>query len=685
VKARTATITGWVLAAIAAIVGVLTIVVWATGSSSFPWTLAILLGGLPLTFSLIGALIIWKRPDNRLGWLFAVGGAATVVTTFGQTYADRALASDPGSSAGRAAAWIVDLSDPLSLGLMTIFLFLLFPAGRLESRSARWVAIVAIVGIGLAMVGALVEPSLQSYGDSEAPFAPAIPASISETLLGLGFSLMVLALLASVVLLVRKLRRAAGRERDQLRLLVWAAVLATVLLLPALLLPDDAPDSLRNVLYLFGGLGFLLIPISVGVAILRHGLLDIDLVIKRALVIALLGGFITAVYVGLVVGIGAVVGSGGNTVLSAIAAAVVAIAFQPVRRWAQRLADRLVYGERATPYEVMHEFSERVAGSYGTEDVLPRMAAILGQGTGAERAQVWLRIGSELRPMAAWPEEARRSGSIRISGSELPEMADVSHAVPVRDRDELLGALSVTKAVSDRVTPTEERLVGDLALQAGLVLRNVRLLEDLRASRGRLVAAQDAERRRLERNIHDGAQQQLVALAVKAKLVDAMVERDVEKAREILGQIQAETHEALESLRDLARGIYPPLLADKGLPAALEAQARRAPMPVAIAADGVERYPQEVEATTYFCVLEALQNASKYAEASSVTITLRASDAGLTFEVADDGRGFDPASTPWGSGLQNITDRLEAIGGTLEIRSEAGAGTRLVGLLPISS
>jgi signal transduction histidine kinase len=255
--------------------------------------------------------------------------------------------------------------------------------------------------------------------------------------------------------------------------------------------------------------------------------------------------------------------------------------------------------------------------------------------------------------------------------------------VPVRHRDELLGALSITKAPSDPVSPTEEKLVGDLALQAGLVLRNVRLVEDLRASRGRLVAAQDEERRRLERNIHDGAQQQLVALAVKAKLADAMVDKDAEKAREILAQIQAETQEALETLRDLARGVYPPLLADKGLVAALEAQARRAPVRVAIGADGVERYPQEVEATAYFCVLEALQNASKYADASAVTIELSVSEDRLGFAVADDGRGFDPAATPRGSGLQNIADRLEALGGTLEIHSEPGAGTRLVGLLPI--
>jgi signal transduction histidine kinase len=425
-----------------------------------------------------------------------------------------------------------------------------------------------------------------------------------------------------------------------------------------------------------------MIPVAVGIAILRHRLLDIDLVIRRTVVIAVLGAFITTIYIGVVVGVGAVVGSSGNAVLSAIAAAVVALAFQPVRRWARRLANRFVYGERATPYEVLHEFAERVAGSYGTDDVLPRMATILGEGTGADRAQVWLRIGDELRPAAAWPRGVRRSPAARTSGRDLPALDDVSLSVAVRDEGELLGALSITKGTADPVNATEEQLVDDLALQAGLVLRNARLVEDLRASRQRLVAAQDQERRRIERNIHDGAQQQLVALQVKQRLAEQVAERDPSKAKELLGQLQAETAQALQDLRDLARGIYPPLLADEGLAAALESQARKAPMPVRVHADAAGRFPQEVEATVYFCCLEALQNAAKYADASDVRISLEASADGLRFEVADDGAGFDAASTPRGSGLQNMEDRLEAIGGRLEILASPGAGTTLRGEIP---
>jgi signal transduction histidine kinase len=636
---------------------------------------------IALTSSLIGALILSQRPDNGLGWVFALGGVVAVATSNTQEYAADALAADAGSSTGRVAAWVTDIANPVSLALLTVFVFLLFPQGRFERPARRRTAIVALAGIVLSVTGAILEPTLQAYGDTPAPFAPAVPPAIPWGLLAVGYTLLTAALVASLCLLVGRLRRAVGRERDQLRLLVTATATATVLLIPALVAPSGVPWT--EAAYVVGGLGLLLIPVSVGVAILRHHLFDIDLVIRRTVIVGILGAFITAVYVGVVVGIGALVGSSGNAVLSAIAAALVALAFQPVLRRARTLANRLVYGDRASPYDVMHTFSERVAGSYRTEDVLPRMASILGEGIGAERAQVWLRVGAELRPAAIWPQGAERSGSRTVSGSRLPEIADVSHAVPVLDGGELLGALSVTKAPSDPMSPAEERLVGDLAHQAGLVMRNVQLVEDLRASRGRLVAAQDEERRRIERDIHDGAQQHLVGLAVKVALADRAVDADAESAHTILAEVREEAQEALDTLRDLARGIYPPLLADEGLGAALASQARKSPLSVEVLADHLGRYPREVEATAYFCCLEAMQNAAKYSSASSLRVVVGESDGVLRFEVRDDGRGFDPEGTHRGSGLQNVADRLDALGGTVELASSPGDGTVLIGCIPL--
>jgi signal transduction histidine kinase len=248
----------------------------------------------------------------------------------------------------------------------------------------------------------------------------------------------------------------------------------------------------------------------------------------------------------------------------------------------------------------------------------------------------------------------------------------------------LLGALSVNKRRGETLTPIEQKLIDDLAHQAGLVLKNVGLsadlharLDELRASRQRLVHAQDVERRRLERNLHDGAQQHLVALKVKLGLAEMLVEKDPAKAALTVAQLKSDADEALETLRDLARGIYPPLLADKGLVVALESQARKATLPVAVHAEGVGRYAQDVEATVYFCVLEALQNAQKYARASRASVCLSAVGETLDFAVEDDGVGFEAATVKAGAGITNMTDRVHALDGSVEVVSEPGAGTRV--------
>ena len=389
-------------------------------------------------------------------------------------------------------------------------------------------------------------------------------------------------------------------------------------------------------------------------------------------------------YLAVVVGIGAAIGNRGNSALTLAAAAIVAIAFQPLRVRARRFADRLVYGERATPYEVLSEFSDRMSASYSTDDVLPRMVQILALGTGAERATVWLRVGPEVRLAAAWPDEgASGTTQFPVTVGDLERLPGAGRTFPVRHQGELLGALGVTTPPAEPLTPSQERLIADLASQAGLILRNVRLIEELRASRQRLVAAQDQERRKIERNIHDGAQQQLVALAVKIRLAETLAKGEgAEKTAATLEQLQSDAGNALEDLRDLARGIFPPLLADKGLPDAIASQARKSSVPIDIDADGVGRYPEEIEAAVYFCSLEALQNVAKYAHASRASIKLTQVDGSLIFEVTDDGDGFDPTSIGYGTGLQGMADRLDALGGTLQVRSAPGEGTAVTGRVP---
>ena len=374
-----------------------------------------------------------------------------------------------------------------------------------------------------------------------------------------------------------------------------------------------------------------------------------------------------------------------GTTVAFVAGLVVALAFGPVRRFARRLADRMVYGARATPYEVLTAFGDRVGEGYSVEDVLPRMVALLAEGTGATVARVWLRVGDDLRPVAAWPADATTARSLPMPGDELAPF-EGEDGFPVRHQGELLGAISVAFPPGDPITPAKSRLVEDLAAQAGLVLRNVRLVEDLRASRKRLVAAQDEERRRLERNIHDGAQQQLVALSVKLRLLEQLAPRDPAKAAEMASELQAETTDGARGpprprSRDLSAAARRPV----ALPAALDAQARKSPVAVTVMPDGVGRYPQDVESALYFCCLEALQNIAKYARASHAEIRLSAGGGEVAFVVADDGEGFDPSAVPHGSGLQGMADRLEAVGGTLEVRSRPGSGTTVTGRVPVGT
>ena len=441
--------------------------------------------------------------------------------------------------------------------------------------------------------------------------------------------------------------------------------------LAVLLFPDGRPPSPR-LRWMVVLAGFLAIPLSIGVAVMRYRLLDIDVVISKAVLYASLAVFITAVYAGLVVGIGTLAGNRRSPLLAAAAAAVVAVAFQPARQWAGRLANRVVYGRRATPYQVLSDFAQRIGGTYADEEVLPQMAQIVAAGTGAERVVVWLRIDDELRP-AASSDSSSHADPWPVDGQELPSLPDADLSVPVVHQGQLLGAISVKMPKVDPLRPAGQQLVADVASQAGLVLANAGLIEDLRASRQRLVTAQDGERRRLERNLHDGAQQDLVALAIKVRL--GATAEDLAQAKEIFGELQADAAGALENLRDLARGIYPPLLADLGLAAALNAQAGKSSLPVTVEADGVGRFGQDTEAAVYFCCLEALQNTAKYAHATQASIGLQKQDETLRFTISDDGAGYNTSHTPMGSGLRNMADRLAALGGRLAIRSAPGQGT----------
>jgi len=618
----------------------------------------------------LGFVLASRRPGNRMGWLFLAAGLALGLGSFANPYALHALVAEPGSlAAGRLMAWLSNWIFVIQVALLA-FLLLLFPTGRLRSR--RWLPAAWFVAGAYTLTGlSQLVRATRVWSDPFSPFPHGqLPGALAVIQILLPATLVI-----SVAAVVVRFARSSGDERLQLKWFATAAVLVVAAMIPAIVTNSVVATVLQN-------LAFLGLYAAVGIAVLKYRLYEIDVVISKAVLYGTLAAFITAVYVGLVAGVGTLVGNQRSPLLSALAATVVAVAFQPVRQRAGRLANRVVYGKRATPYQVLSDFARRIGGAYASEDVLPQMAQIVAAGTGAERVVVWLRVAGELQPEAS-SDGGPPPAPLPLEGQAMPSLPGADVGVPVIHQGELLGAISIRMPRGEPLRPAGEQLVADVASQAGLALSNAGLVEDLRASRQRLVAAQDEERRRLERNLHDGAQQDLVALAIKLRLAGAAADEDPAQAKEIIGELQADAAAALENLRDLARGIYPPLLADLGLVAALNAQARKSPVPVAVEADGVGRLPQDTEAAVYFCCLEALQNIAKYARATQASIRLQAEDAALCFTVSDDGAGYDARRTVMGSGQRNMADRLAALDGRLEVRSAPGQGTVVTARVPL--
>jgi signal transduction histidine kinase len=656
--------------------------------SADPFTLLIVLS--VATYTITGAVLASRVPNNPIGWLFLVIGLGLLFGGATAEYATYALITNPGAlPAGDWAAWVNNWTFVIA-GLIPIVL-ILFPTGRVPSTRWRWVVWAIAVTLVALIVGAMFRPEPIELNQGVTVPNPTGVASL-RTVLTAGawiFGILLAAeSIVAVAALVFRYRRADDEERQQVRWIAVAAALAGVFLILVLITSIGLESGQSR---LVNDLAFLLfflclsvgIPGSVAVALLKYHLYDLDLVVKKTVLYVTVAGILLVAFVAAAVVVGGLFGRSQRAAI--IAAAAIGIAFWPALRFARRIADRIVYGGRATPYEVLTTFGRRMSETYATDDVVGRTAQLIASATGASTATVWLRVGREVRPAGTWPSDQIAGAAVPLDGEDELPMLPADWAEPVRDRGELLGALAVTMPANDPIGPGRQRLLRDLADQAGLALRNVRLIEELRASRQRLVAAQDEGRRRLERNIHDGVQQQLVALAVKLRLADGMIERDPARAHEAIATLQDDANAALEDLRDLARGIYPPLLADQGLRAALEAQAQKATTPVRVDATSIGRYPREIESTVYFCALEAMNNIAKYAAATAATVSLEQTDGVLRFTVRDDGRGFDPHAALNGTGLQGMTDRLEAVGGSLLVRSALGSGTTVVGTVPVGS
>ena len=654
-----------------------------------------------IAYAALGVLIV-RRAGNLVGWFMLAEGAFTAAMIAGSAYAVFGVKAHPGTLPAAAAVGALAEAVFVLVAIDLAALFLVFPTGRLPSPRWRLAALAGLMLTGLTLAAFVVSTrrvALPAPGGISLVYANPLtvrslrPVTWLGTLNGLALVFPLLLGVALVSLALRY-RRGGQRLRQQMQWLglAIAGVLATIVIGSLAIAGGQENKPLQTVPYAITPfLVYFGIPAAMAIAILRRRLFDIDMIISRALLVTLLSAGVTAVYAAIVLGIGTFVGHRSSPLLTIAAAVAIALVFQPLRQRASRLANRLVYGERATPYQVLSNFAAGMAGQLDLGGALDRMVSLLGGAAGASRVEAWIRVGAELRPSAVWPAGAAPSAPVQLNGAAgLPVLGPGARVVPVRHGEDLLGAISLTKPREEALTSTEDSLLQHLASQASLVMRNAQLTAELRAtidqllaSRRRLVEAQDAERRKIERNLHDGAQQQLIALAIQLGLLAESAD-DPEFIRQAVPGLKAQLSTALDDLRALARGIYPPLLAEQGLVMALRAQAARSPVPVVLEAGQVGRYPQEAESTVYFCALEALANVAKHARASSATVRLAQTGGALEFSVSDDGAGLPATGTSHGSGLQGMSDRLAAHGGTLAVSSQPGQGTTITGRLPTS-
>ncbi|MEO7804342.1 MAG: sensor histidine kinase [Actinomycetota bacterium] len=677
----------WLLWALTSVV--LVALVWFQFQNASDVVVGVVFTVGQFAFATVGALVAWRRPSNPIGWIFLGVGLFSAGSSLAESYAVYAIFTEPQSlPKAEVAAWISAWSTGPSFGLLGLVL-VLFPDGKTHSRRWRFLPYLILVGVvSLSLSGALTPGPLFGHFETVSnPFGVEGLKTLLTVVEGIGWGIWMFGTAAAALCVVLRYRGASREQREQLKWFMSAGALLALGFVGNGISWEGG--DLQWLFTLSTGVmatGLIALPVSCAIAIFKYRLYSIDFIINKTILFALMAGFIGAVYVLVVVGIKALVfGTGSaSTLPSLLATLVIAVAFQPVRERARRLANRLVYGSRSTPYDALASLAAGTA--YATDADLERMAQVIGEGTGATRVAVWLRVESGSRLVASWP--------VSIGSAD---MGDFERVLPIVHQGEELGAIGLTKAPGDSLTSTEDHLLLGLVSQAGLVVRNLRLAAELearlkeatrqaqevRASRARIVAARDSERRRLERDIHDGAQQNLVALAVKIGLVRNLAGRDVDKAKTLLAEVSEEITRAIETLRNLSHGIYPPVLTRQGLLAALESEALGASLPVEIEATGLARLGPELEAAVYFCCLEALQNITKYAHARGVQIKLEQNDEALIFLVTDDGVGFDPSVAGTGSGLQNMRDRLKALGGDVVVASSPGEGTTIRGRIPL--
>ncbi|HYH88826.1 MAG TPA: ATP-binding protein [Solirubrobacteraceae bacterium] len=609
----------------------------------------------------LGLLVATRRRGNPIGWLLLANSGVLAVVGFAESYARYGLLGHPGSLPG--AAWavvVVDRAWPLIFVGVTAIGWL-FPDGRLPSPRWRPWALAAALSFAGLVVCTVLEAT--PFGDPFADVPRPLP-DVSDGIIGVPLAVCALGSIGAIVgaaAAVRtRLRRSSGIERQQLRWLAYAAALVPVAvaicLLEVAVTGDDGPIALA-----FGIVALTAVPIAVAIAILRYRLYEIDRLINRTLVYAVLTAALAAVFAAISLGVGVAVGS-GSTLATAAATLAVALLFGPLRARVQLLVDRRFDRARYAGLQAVQRFLEEL-----------RAGRAAPEGTGEMLAEALGDPALELRFRLDGDVEVDAGGRV-LEGRDPPGRM----RTPVRR-----GGLPLATVVHDPSLAERPDVLDSTIGAAGLAIEIARLrvevrrqLAEVEASRARIVTAGYEERRRLERDLHDGAQQRLVSIGLALRHLQHQVPDPAP-----LDAVVVEVASAIEELRELARGVRPAGL-DDGLGHALRELARRSRLKTRVDATD-ERFEDQVETAAYFVASEALANAAKHARAGSVAIAATRRNGSLVVQVRDDGIGG--AAPSEGSGLAGITDRIAALGGSVSVTSPPGEGTVIVAELPCGS
>jgi signal transduction histidine kinase len=635
-------------------------------------------------FSTLGALIVTRQPGNVIGWIFCVCGLLGFVELFTLLYTWQSTKVAPSPlPGGLLMAWVNNWIWVLSYGLHGVFLPLLFPTGRYATGLWRLVGRLAWLAMGITLAGAAFHPG-PLYNAAE-PLELHNPLALDGTWgraiewIGIGgFVLLNLAVLAATIGLFVRLRHEKGEERQQLKWLLYFIAIAALLLVSQFLLRHVL--DIRSPVYEIGslllmGAALVGLPVATGLAILRHRLWDIDRLISRTLVYASLTALVIAIYV-LAVGLLSVfLRPASDLFLSLLATGMVAVIFHPLRERLQRNVDRLMFGQRDDPVEMLTQLAQQLEAGPAPAAILDTLVQTIATALKLPHVAIWLRQGNAtFTPAASW---------------QKPPTHTVS--VPLTYHHEEIGRLVVaTRSPEEPFSPADERLLAILAQLVAATVRAVQLNDELQQARERLVTAREEERRRLRRDLHDDLAPTLAGLSLTASTIGDLIALDPAKAVALAHKLAASIRATVGDIRRLVYDLRPPTLDELGLLAAIHERVAQyngqrgeagSPVVSIAAPEELPPLPAAIEVAAYRIVQEAVMNVERHAQARHCHISVTFVDA-LYLEISDDGSGIRPGSAA-GVGLRSMRERAAELGGLCQIENLASGGTRIVVRLPI--